>query len=645
MSPLVLLFAALAALGLVLWAYGAREERVSGRSGPATLRAIALFLILAGLALPAFRGRVVGAPERVVLIDASASMGLPVRPGDEGARSRLDSALSEAAALDPDRLYRFGEDVVGIPRLELDSLVAADARTRVRPAFEAARLGGADSVWVVTDGDWGDRVEALEVASGLGLGVREIRVTEPVDRVGIAAVRAPQRARAGDTVRVNVELRATGGAGDSVMVELVLDEAVLARERVERPTAGRGSVTELSFVPLDPGEEAAWRRYEVVLGAGADPLGVSDRVPTWVEISESATGAVLISTAPDWESRFMLPSLERLVLGGARGFMRLADGRYLELDARPRVVEEAVVRRALTGARLLVAQGAPDELPDWLERALGSHPRVLFLPRGAGDVPGAGVRLTGPVPGEWYAMRPIPPSPAAALLTDVDLDPLPPMTELYAVDESGSWTVLTANRGRRGEARPLMIAGERGPVRWAVASGADWWRWASRGGPARRVYDGVLSGVVGWLVEDAVSRLVALVAVPPPGQPLEWRVRSGVTDLAITVSDDEGAEVFSGAWPTPDGRVVANGLPAGRYTLRLGGEGPDGEFASERPLEILSDAVELLPGPPADVASIAPAVQARSAVEARTPRPVWPFALAIALLCVEWVWRHQIGLR
>lgn len=645
MNPLLWSVAALAAIGLVAWAYGAREERVPGRFGPAALRTAALFLMLAGLVLPALRGRVIGSPERVVLLDASASMQLPVRAGGTAA-TRLDSAIAEVSRLGPDRLYTFGDAVVGIPVGDLDSVTSRGRRSRVRPALEAARLGGADSVWIVSDGHWTDRVEALDVARGLGLGVREIRVVDETPRAGIAAVRAPQRARAGDTVRVAVEIRAAGEAtDDSVTVDLELDGTRLARSRVARPTAGRALVTELEFVPLDPGEPSAWRRYEVALAEGADPLGVSDRVPTWIEISESATGAVLVSLSPDWEARFLVPSLERLVLGGARGFLQLADGRFIDMAANPRVVGEDAVRAALSGARLLVAQGDPATFPGWLSSALESHPRVLVFPRAPGDVPGAGVRLTGPVPGEWYASGPIPPSPAAALLTGVELDPLPPVTELYAVDEPGAWAVLNASRNRRGEGRPLMIAAERGAARWAVAAGADWWRWAARGGAARRVYDGVFAGVVGWLVEDATSELAALVAVPGPDRPFEWRVRPGATDMRIRIEDEDGAAVFEQTWPTPDERVGASGLPPGRYRMEIDATGPDGPFNFERPLEIVPDPLELLPAATSPPATIAPVVQARPAIEGRTPRPVWPFVLAVILLCVEWIWRHRIGLR
>jgi len=646
MSPLLWFLAAGVAGALVLWAYGGREERVQGRLGPAALRAVVLFLVFGGLALPALRGDVARPPQRVVLLDLSRSMALPVRAGAPDAPRRIDSALVELARLRPDRVYGFGTEPVPLP---LDSLAGPSPvadRTRLRPALEAARLGGADSVWVLSDGAWEDRAEAVDAARGLGLGLKEIRLGEPVGRIGIAGARAPERARAGDTVRVTAELRAAGAAlGDSVTVDLRVDSALVARARVEPPSAGRAVDVELAFVPDDPGDASAWRRYEVSLEEGADPHGVSDRATGWIEISDSATGAVLVSTVADWEARFLLPALERLVLGGARGFLRLRGGRWLELSARPRVVEEDVVSRSLRGARLLVVQAAPADIPEWLGRALAAHPRTLVLPRGPGDIPGIGVRVSGPVSGEWYAMPPIPASPAAALLTDVALEPLPPVRELYAVDPAGRWTILNAYRNRRGEARPLLVVGEGEETRWAVSPAAEWWRWALRGGEHRRVYDGILAGVVGWLVEDATSEPVALAAAPAAGRPLEWRIRPGTTGLSVRVTDDAGAEVWSETRDEPAPRLTGPVLPPGAYEISIAARGPDGPFEVERPLEIASDPGELLPTADAPLADIPAVVRERRPLESRMPRPIWPFALAVALLCVEWGWRHRIGLR
>lgn len=646
MSPLLWSLAAGVAVVLVGWAYGAREERVQGRLGPALLRAIVLFLVFGGLALPALRGGAVRPPDRVVLIDLSRSMALPVRADAPDAPRRIDSALVELERLGPDRVYGFGAEPTAVPLDSLGRLTPEAASSRLRPALEAARLGGADSVWVLSDGAWDDRSEAVDAARGLGLGVREIRLGERVPRVGLYAARAPSRARAGDTVRVTAELRAADApAADSVTVDLRVDSALVARARAAPPGPGRSASVELAFVPEDPGDRSAWRRYEVSLEAGADPYGVSDRLSGWIEISESATGAVLVSTVADWEARFLLPALERLVLGGARGFVRLGDARWLELSARPRIVDEDLVSRSLRGARLLVVQAAPGDMPGWLGDALAAHPRTLVLPRGAGAIPGTGVRVSGPVPGEWYAMPPIPASPAAALLTDVELEPLPPVRELYAVEPGGRFTVLNAYRNRRGEARPLLVAGEREEARWAVSAAAEWWRWALRGGEHRRVYDGMLAGLVGWLVEDATSEPVALAAPPAPGRALEWRIRPGTTDLSIRVTDAAGAEVWSDSTAEPAARLGGPVLPPGEYEVAVAARGPDGPFELERPLDIARDPEELLPrgdAPPLDIPAL---VQQRSPVESRMPRPVWPFVLAVALLCAEWVWRHRIGLR
>lgn len=646
MSVAVWLGCALIAVVVAAWAYGAREERVSGRSAPAAIRALAIFLILGGLSLPSLGGRTVGAPTRVALLDLSRSMSLPARPG--AANTRLDSARAELRALNPDRIYVFGDAPTPARLDSIEGLAATHDRSRLEPAIQAARLGGADSVWVITDGDLLDRAEALAAAQRLGLGIREIRTSAEVARVGVADLRAPDRARSGDTVRVTVELVAGGdptSLPDSVSVELRHDDAVLAMATAERPAPGRTGRVELSFVPSNPDDEPVWQRLEAVLVDPVDPLGVSDRAAAWVEVSESAGGAVMISTDPDWEARFLVPALGRLVLGGAHGFLRLQDGRYVEMSAGPRIVDEARVRRALRGSRLLVVQGAPESLPGWLATAMRNHSRVLTLAKGPGEVPGAGVRVSGPLPGEWYATPPIPASPASGLLLEADLDALPPVRDLYALDPPSRWTILNANRNRRGEGRPLLSAGERGDRRWAVSAASEWWRWALRGGAPKRVYEAAFSGIVGWLVEGATPQLAALEGSPAVGRPPVWRVRPGASDLEITLLDDAGAEVWREVWSDPPTRVTGPALELGTYEARIKTTGPDGVVEFTRPIEIAPDARELLTGPQVAAASIAPVVQARSDVAVRAPRPVWPFVLAVALLCVEWVWRHRIGLR
>ncbi|MCY3699762.1 MAG: VWA domain-containing protein [Gemmatimonadetes bacterium] len=651
MSPGLWVLVALGAVVLVGWAYGAREERVAGRAGPAAVRAVAVFLILGALALPALRDSGVGVPERVVLLDISRSMTLPVGAGEAGGTTRLDSALALLPGLAPDRIYLFGDRPVPARLDSLEALAARHDASRLEPALQAARLGGADSVRVLTDGELTDRDAARETAAGLGLGVRELRVAAAEPRVALAALRAPERARAGDTVRATLEFHAGGGSGgegalpDSVSFQLEREGTVVATVRAPRPAPGRTGRAEVAFVPRDEGAEPVWRRYEAVLTDPPDPFGVSGRTGAWIEVSESSAGAVLVSLAPDWEARFLVPALDRLVLGGARGYLRLADGRFLEMGASPRVVEASRVREAVRGARLLAVQAAPDDLPPWLAGALRTHARTLFFVGGPGDVPGVGARVTGPLPGEWYPAGPVPASPSAALLAEADLDLLPPVRELYAVEPAGTWSAIDASRNRRGEGRPLLTAGEDGARRWALSAASDWWRWSLRGNEPRRVYEGVFSGIVGWLVEDATPRLASLVRTPAPGEPPVWRIRPGSSDLTIQVLDEAGAEVWSDSVADPPAEVAGTGLPAGRYEVLVTATGPEGRVGLRRPVHVEPDPREFLPGPPSEPLAIVAQPSPRPPAEVRSPRPVWPFLLAVLLLCGEWVWRHRIGLR
>ena len=656
MSPGLWLLVALGAVALAGWAYGTREERVAGRTGPAAVRAVAVFLILGALALPALRGSGVGMPERVVLLDVSRSMTLPVRAGDTGGTTRLDSALALLPELAPDRIYLFGDRPVPARLDSLDAVGATHDGSRLEPALQAARLGGADSVRVLTDGELTDRDAARETATGLGLGVRELRVAAGEPRVALAALQTPERARAGDTVRATLEFHAGGGSGsgeagggeglpDSVSFQLEREGTVVATVRASRPAAGRTGRAQVTFVPRDEGAESAWRRYEAVLVDPPDPFGVSNRTGAWIEVSESSAGAVLVSLAPDWEARFLVPALDRLVLGGARGYLRLADGRFLEMGAAPRIVEASRVREAVQGARLLAVQASPEDLPPWLAGALRAHARTLFFAGGPGEVPGVGARVTGPLPGEWYPAGPVPASPSAALLAEADLDLLPPVRELYAVEPAGRWSVINASRNRRGEGRPLLTAGEDGTRRWALSAAADWWRWSLRGDEPRGVYEGVFSGIVGWLVEDATPRLASLVRTPAPGEPQVWRIRPGSADLAIRLLDETGTEVWSESIADPPAEMVGPGLPPGRYEALVTATGPDGPVELRRPVDVEPDSREFLPGPPSELLAIGAQPSPRAPVDVRSPRPVWPLLLAVLLLCGEWVWRHRIGLR
>ncbi|MFQ5678821.1 MAG: VWA domain-containing protein [Gemmatimonadota bacterium] len=650
--------AALAAAGLAAWTYLLREEPVPGRLGPAVARGVALFLLMAGPVLPGRRAPGGSDSGTVALLDISRSMTLPASRA--GSISRIDSARALLAALRPDRVLLFGD---GAEAANGDGLAVPPTagRSRVTPALEAARLSGADSVWVLTDGEWDDRELAAETAQRMGLGVRELRVAAPESRVGLTEVEAPLRVTEGDTVRVAVGLAAGGAGLDSVTVEVREAGIPLRRIRVAAPGAGRRAQVRLGFLPRRA--SAGWRDYEVALAEGADPYGAADRRRFALEVTPAARAAVLISTDPGWESRFLLPILRRSVLGGASGYLLVAPDRFLELGARPRAVEGRVPARASESARLLVVEGRPGSLPAWVAERVRTHPRLLLLPRGAGPVPGTPLSLGSPLVGEWYPAGPVPPGPTARLLAGLPLDRLPPLLVLRPVEgplegvdparggvgDSERWIPLAGRRNRRGESRPLWVAGRTGERRWAVGPGEGYWRWVLRGGARRRAYEAVVAGLTGWLLEESSRRPVEPEGGPWAGEPLRWRIAPTVREARIAVRDSAGNELWSGRRGPGGGGAsdtVLNGpsLPAGLFSFVARGTGSEGPFTYARPFVVSERARELSPKREAEPLSVAGVSRPRSPRTGRS-LPVWPFLAAAVTLCGEWAWRRRIGLR
>jgi hypothetical protein len=443
--------AAIAASALAVWAYGYREEPVRGRSGPGLLRGLATFFLLAGLWLPALRSPAFETRGALVLLDVSASMGLPSRPGGS---SRFDSARALLAGPPAGRILAFGDRPAF---LQDDALpTPSAARSLLTPAIEAAGLAGFDSVVVVSDGGWDDPAAALELADGMGLGVREQRVASSALRVGLHDAVAPERLNAGDTVRLSFEI-VTGGVrdpaqgSDSVRI-LLRGPDVELEVGVGVPDAGRSSRGEIRWpaAAVSPGVASEWRRYELSLAEGADPYGAADRLSLLVEVTSEAADAVLVSATPDWEPSFLLPLLDRVTSGGAHAYVRVGPERYLRLGPEPIEVDAAAVRRAVLAARLLAVQGNPGDLPAWLSAA------------GVAATPDT--RLDG----EWYPEQPAVSAPTSALLSGLQLAELPPIRDVLLLGGSWEWASLMSRRDRRGEARPLAAAGRGGGARWAL---------------------------------------------------------------------------------------------------------------------------------------------------------------------------------
>lgn len=638
-----ILAAALVAAAVAWWSYGILEEPVTGRLGPAVLRGGALFFLLAGWWLPPTSFGVGGGDTvRALLVDASASMSLPARV--EGP-SRADSAARLADRESAEVRVAFGDSVRPMTPNGESAVSPTDLSSRLVPALEAARAAGADSAIVFTDGELGDRGAARAAIRRLGLPVREVRVAQPVGRLAIRQVDAPRAVEAGDTIRFVVEVAAVGRALESDSASLSLDgpDGTRTIVRFAAPTPGRTHRVVASAV-AGGGSGDAWRSYDVRLQEDADPLAPEIRQRVWVEVVPTAAGAVIVAVDPDWEPHYLLPVLDRAAEGGARAWLRVGADRWIRSGAdRLASGNDARVRTDAARARLLVVQGTPGEIPAWLQRLATRHPRVLWFARGPGPIPGSGIRVGAPRPGEWYPGGPPPSSPIAGYLEGLDDPSLPPVSRLFAV-EGQDWAPLELRRNRAGAGEVPIVGDRTGGRRRIVVAAEGLWRWASRAGEARDLYRSMFAGLAGWLLEAADRRPLELVRTRlPAGDTIRWRAAPEVDEVRLTVRDSTGSPIWTDTVVSPD--TVITGPPAPEGTLRFEAEGRLGSesFRVGRPFEAEGRARELTarqPGEPLD-----DVLAASGLATATAGRAVWPFVLAALMLCGEWFWRRRIGLR
>lgn len=640
--------AALLAAAITWWWYGRREERVRGRWPAALLRASALFLLVASPWLPARTDRDAGSPSTGILLDRSVSMRLPV--GGEAGRTRAEEAREVVGDLVRSHrdaaVWGFADGVVRIDRDSLSALDAEGHASRIVEAIEGARAAGADSLFLVTDGELEDREAGRRLAEQLGVGLTEVQVADPVRRTAVQSISIPRWVTAGDTFEVRARLVATEGGADSTRLVAELDGRTAAVERV--PTPGPGRTTEAVFRLAAEArtDSLAWVPLEVRVEDVGEPWDSAARLRAWIGVTSVARGAVLVSTSPDWEGRYLVPLLDRSVPGGARGFARLGPGSWIGTGSgNPALVEESAVRRAAEAATLLVIQGSPAELPDWLDQAARGTKSLLFLVRGSGPVPGTPVSASDPQPGEWFAVTPPPPGPVGASLLGVESGALPPLTRLFGSAAGRFPVALEARLDRLDSPRPAVGLGTDGARRWAVVLGEGTWRWATRRGEGMALYRGLYEGIGRWLTEREVSWPVELLdPAPRAGDSLLWRVAPGVRDLSLRLEEPGGNVLWSESVLEPAGTLAGPPLRTGEARLVVTGSVSGDPFRLERPLHGNASR-EFVPRTTSPGLRSEPERPVERGGDRPDRPPVWPFAVAVGLLSAEWLWRRRVGLK
>ena len=583
--------------GVVALALTALQYRKpSAASLPAAIaRAAALTLAVALLLdAPAGRSRV---PDPIVALDVSASWR---RAADTAAFGR---ALARARQLaGPASVIAIGDSA-----RPLTSDAAEDLRSSIGAAATQALAAGRPLI-VVTHGE----IEDIDRLGGLPGGSR-LEMIPRAERpdLAILGVDAPVAVVAGDTVDATVTVMAGAAGSPRTSLSLLLDGASVGRQTIEALPAGGESRARFRVVARGGGT----RILTAALGA-VDAERRNDSLSVALEIA-TVPAVVWVSSAPDQDSRFALAALRGTLRLPVRAYVRIAPGEWrVEGPLTPVSADE--IRRAVRDAGIVVLHG--DTTVFGAPRGIARGRLALFPTPPAGN-------------DDWYPVA-APPSPLAASLGGVALDSLPPI-DVGARPAAGEWEGLIVARGRRLDRR-TVIAGTERPRRVVVIDAGGLWRWKFRGGASEAAFVALWGALFDWLAEERRDTRALSIASPMlrAGEPIAWR---GVPDsgATIVIRDAGGTVVDSPRLEREGGTSSSRALPAGRYVAEV----PGGRVAL-----IVNESREWLPG--ASTAKGDTPTSASAPVRGEPLRgKLWPYAAAIALLCIEWLLRRRIGLR
>ena len=459
-----LLIAALAAT-LAALTYLRLEALASRAWAPMAFRAIAWGALGALVLNPGCAGPADRRPP-VVLLDGSLSM--TTIPGG------WTSAMDTARALGEVRW--FGDERTGS-----DSLPDR-GRSELAPALSAVASAGR-RVMVVTDGELGDAADLpadLVRASGF------VVLARPAIRdFAVTRITAPERITAGDTLSVTAEIRLIGeGQPDSAAVELTVGGRRLGR-RVVR--IAPGSTVPVRFTMGSRGLPAGIQFIRAALEGTPDAEPNDDARLAAIVVTPTP-GVVMLASPGDWDARFLFRTLREVADLPVKGFVQLDAERWRSMDDL-KEVPAAVVHAAARGADLLVIRGAAGAFEE------GTQARGV-LRWAEGGVASAG---------DWY-LTPIAGSPLAMAFFGVAMDSLPPATGAMPLEAgAGDWVGLTAQLGRRGAARPVLVGRQAGRRRIITLGIEGLWRWDFRGGPSAQAYRATFAAAVSWLLASPDS--------------------------------------------------------------------------------------------------------------------------------------------
>lgn len=566
------------------------------------LRAAALTLVFA-LAFNAPAGaRLV--PAAMVALDASASW---TRGGDT---ARWRRAVVVARSLAGDSLILFGDSVRAVLRPPAHP---GDNATRVRPLVERALAAGRP-LTLITDGEIDD--PGARVAFPGGSRVNVLAHSSAVD-AGVVQLDAPRAVVSGDTLDVRVALRAGARATPAGTLVIAVNGRTLATAALA-PLAARSDRTQTVRTPFSGATGPAVLSAIVRVPGDVEPRNDTLSVP--VDVARAA-GAVLASTSPDFDARFLLPVLRGAVALPTRAYFLVAPQQWRQ-DGSLAPVSERVVRDALRDAPLAIIHG--DTSYFGAPRSVTTGSLALLVPPADST-------------GEWYAVA-APASPLSGALGGIDWDSLPPITTSLRAPV-GQWNGLLVARAREFERQPV-IAGTASGRRVVIVSASGLWRWQFRGGASADAFAAVWGSIFDWLTAERPDPRAAFPAegVVRAGEAIRWRRGSGSDSVVIVRLERRGTTRTDSVRLrfARDATVAeSDPLAAGIYDVRVSGGAA---------VLVVNASRELLPRAPS-VTSGAVGGAAELGARPGLREFWWAYLLALALLCTEWILRRMRGLR
>jgi hypothetical protein len=598
MSPWLLALAVGIVVALIQ--YGLRDLRSGGSSLVAAVLRVGAVTLLVALVLdaPAARARPVST---WAALDASLSM------------SRGDSTLWRAAGdtvrrIGAESLFVFGDSV----RRGNATSAPTDQSTQLRPVVERA-LGAGHPLVVVTDGE----IDDPDAARGLPAGSRIVVLAHPARRdLAVSSIDVPRAIVSGDTIEARIGVVAGGAGARAGTLTVALEGRLIATVPVDSlPPFGERTIVVRSTLDGSSGPSI----LRAIVASAGDGESRNDTAAVAVDLSRAAT-AVFVSTSPDFDARYALAVLRGSLGIPTRGFFRVAPGEW-RIEGALTPVAESDVRQAVHEAPVAIIHG--DTSAFGPPRSITLGPLALIV--------------TSSTEGEWYPSA-APASPLAAALSGLVWDSLPPVG-IATNAPKGTWQGVEARRGRGEERKPIVVGTDE-PRRVVIVAASGLWRWQFRGGVASDAFTALWGSIFDWL---AAERADHRAAVPDDrmlraGDPVRWR-RGSPTDSVVSVALHQRGTTRVDSLTLRFGAnanvVETRPLPPGIYEATTRGGSA---------LLAVNPSREWLPRPPRVAAgAVRGAVSADVGPRLRTAG--WAYALAILLLCAEWLLRRRRGMR